>query len=147
MIVALPATQIEPAFWRAFEASFVGGVDPVLERMGLSRAELEQAAREEGEIRRVEVDGQAAGYLWLELRERTLHLHALLLDEGFRGRGVGAVVLGLLEEEYRGRADEFEVGVQDGNLASSRLVEKTGFEQMGARSDLGFRVLRKRLGR
>ena len=41
------------------------------------------------ELRQVDDDGSVAGYVWIEVRERTLHVHALLLEEEFRGRGLG----------------------------------------------------------
>jgi RimJ/RimL family protein N-acetyltransferase len=145
MRVSLTTAVPDEGFWRAFESTFIGGLEPILEQMGATRAELRDAARTTGEVRRVVVDREPAGWLWLELRERTLHLHALLLDERFRRRGIGGGVLRLLEDEFTGRADELEAGVQDGNVGSARLLERAGFVEAGGRSDLGFRVLRKPL--
>jgi ribosomal protein S18 acetylase RimI-like enzyme len=54
-------------------------------------------------------------------------------------------VLSLLEDEYLGRADELELGVQEGNEPAERLYEKAGFVEVGADADLGFRVLRRAL--
>jgi len=134
-------------FLRRFEGGFVGGMGPVLEGMGMTRAELEAAMRTTGEIRAVVVDGEDAGSIWLELRDRTLHLHALLLEPAFRGRGVGGRVLAMVEEEFRGRADELELGVEHGNAAAEHLYESTGFTEVASpHSELGFRVLRRRLG-
>ena len=122
-------------------------MDPVLAGMGMTREELEQAMRATGEIRTVDVGGEDAGSVWLELRDRTLHLHALLLAPAFRGRGVGRRVLELVEDEYRGRADELELGVQRGNEAAEHLYEATGFTEVESpHGELGFRVLRRRLG-
>jgi ribosomal protein S18 acetylase RimI-like enzyme len=137
---------VDAAFLRCFEQSFSGGMEAVLAGMGMTRAELEVAMRATGEIRAVVVDGDDAGSIWLELRGRTLHLHALLLDPAFRGRGVGTRVLGMIEDEYRGRADELELGVERGNAVAERLYESTGFTEVESpHAELGFRVLRRRL--
>ena len=74
----------------------------------------EQAARlplQIGELRQVVDDGEVAGYAWIELRERTLHVHALLLEPEFRGLGLAGRVLDDLVDEFGDRADEVELGV------------------------------------
>lgn len=143
MEVAFAPGDVDERFLARFEASFLGGIEPVLEGMGMEREELVQTMRETGEIRTVRVDGAEAGSLWLELRERTLHLHALLLDEDQRGHGVGRRVLDLLDAEFAGRADELELGVQEGNEPAERLYEGTGFREVAAQPELGFHVLRR----
>ncbi len=117
----------------------------MLAAIGTTRDEIEEQMQSLGRIREVEVDGAAAGSVWTEMRDRTLHVHALLLDEEFRGRGVGGAVLRLLEEEVAGEADAVELGVQDANAAARRLYEKAGFDEVERRPEVGFRVLRKRL--
>jgi len=145
--VGLVPAAVDAAFLRRFEESFAGGMEPVLEATGMTRAELEEAMRTTGEIRAVAVDGEDAGSVWLELRGRTLHLHALLLDSAFRGRGVGRTVLEQLGDEFRDRADELELGVEQGNTAAERLYEETGFVEVESpHAGLGFRVLRRSLG-
>jgi ribosomal protein S18 acetylase RimI-like enzyme len=142
----LVAAVADDRFLRRFASSFVGGMEPVLEAAGLDPAELDRAARETGEIRTVLLGGEDVGSVWLELRGRILHLHALVLEPEARGRGVGGRVLALLEEEFRGRADELELGVQRENEAARRLYEKTGFTEVESRhAELGFQVLRRRL--
>ena len=145
MDVRLVPGRVDDAFRALFEASFIGGTEPVFQTMGLSRDELEERMRTVGSVRTIEVDGDEAGSVWTELRDRTLHLHALLLLGGFRGRGVGTEVLRMLEDEATGSADEIELGVQDANLAARRLYEKAGFHESGRRPEIGFRVLRKSL--
>ena len=143
MDVTFAPASVDDAFLRRFEDSFLGGIEPVLEGVGLSRDELVETMRETGDVLAVVVDGEEAGSLWLELRERTLHLHALLLDEVWRGRGVGRAVLDLLDEQFAGLADELELGVQEGNEPAERLYEGTGFREVSAQPELGFRVLRR----
>ena len=145
--VSLAPAGVDDRFLHRFEGSFIGGMEPVLEALGVGRAELEQTMRETGEIRSVLLDGEDVGSVWLELRGRTLHLHALVLEPAARGSGVGGRVLAQLEREYRGRADELELGVQRGNEAARRLYEKTGFSEVESpHAELGFQVLRRRLG-
>ena len=111
--------------------------------LGLTADQVARLPREVGELREVEEDGEVAGYAWIELRERTLHVHALLLEPEFRGRGIGARVLHGLEDEFRGHANEIELGVEPSNERARRLYERSGFEPVGER--LGFLILRKRL--
>jgi ribosomal protein S18 acetylase RimI-like enzyme len=130
-----------------FAELFAEAMPPDAERvyaeLGLTPERVAELPREVGEVRTVEEDGSKAGYVWLELRERTLHVHALLLEEQFRGRGIGSRILAGLEDEFRGRVDEIELGVEPGNAAAMRLYERTGFERVGER--LGFLIMRKRL--
>jgi ribosomal protein S18 acetylase RimI-like enzyme len=111
--------------------------------LGLTADEVARLPYEVGELREVEEDGATAGYVWLELRGRTLHVHALLLEPRFRGRGIGGRLFSELEEEFRGRIDQLELGVEPGNAPALRLYEHAGFERAGER--LGFLILRKRL--
>ncbi|MEW6402388.1 MAG: GNAT family N-acetyltransferase [Chloroflexota bacterium] len=39
-----------------------------------------------------------AGFYWIEEREKTLHLHALILKREFQGQGIGTRVLQMLAE-------------------------------------------------
>jgi ribosomal protein S18 acetylase RimI-like enzyme len=115
----------------------------VYAELGLTAEEVARLPYEVGELRPVVEDGATAGWVWLELRERTLHVHALLLEPEFRGRGIGGRVLAGLEEEFRGRVDEVELGVEPENAPAVRLYERSGFERSDER--LGFLIMRKRL--
>jgi ribosomal protein S18 acetylase RimI-like enzyme len=143
MPLALVPGAPDEVFQRRFEESFVGGLDAVLDAMGLTREELRSRMRTTGEIRTVQVDGVSAGSVWTELRGRILHIHALVLDDTHRGRGLGARVLRLIEKEAADLADEIELGVQDTNVAAWRLYRKAGFHEVEALPVLGFHVLRK----
>jgi ribosomal protein S18 acetylase RimI-like enzyme len=117
------------AFWRLFTGSLPPGV-------GLD----EGVPRTIGELRQVEVDGDVAGYLWLELRGRELHVHALLLEPAFRGRGVGGEALRAAIDEHRDRADAVELGVEPGNARARALYDRLGFAVTGERE--GFLIMR-----
>ena len=131
-------------FWALFEESMPADAEGVYESLGVTPSEAERLPRDIGELRQVETDGDVAGFVWTEVRERTLHVHALLLEPGFRGRGLGSKVLSGLEAELGDRIDEVELGVLPGNERARALYERTGFEQVGER--LGFLVMRKSLG-
>jgi ribosomal protein S18 acetylase RimI-like enzyme len=119
------------------------GAERIYAELGLTADEVARLPHEIGELREIEDDGAVAGYAWIELRERTLHVHALLLEPQFRGHGIGGRVLSELEDEFRGRIDEIELGVEPGNAPALRLYERAGFERVGER--LGFLIMRKRL--
>jgi len=130
-------------FAELFGESMPPDTEAVYRELGLGPEEAAALPRSVGELRQVEEDGRVAGYLWLELRDRTLHVHALLLEPEFRGHGLGAHVLASLETEFADRIDEVELGVLPGNARARTLYERTGFEQVGER--LGFLILRKRV--
>ena len=145
--VSFAPAAVDDRFLSRFASSFVGGIEPILEAAGLDRVQLERSMQETGEIRTVLLGGADAGSIWLELRGRILHLHALVLDPHARGSGVGGRVLELLEEEFEGRADELELGVQRSTEPARRLYEKAGFTEIESpHAELGFLVLRRRLG-
>jgi ribosomal protein S18 acetylase RimI-like enzyme len=130
-------------FAELFAEAMPAGAESVYAELGLTPERVAELPHEVGELRAIEEDRGTAGYAWLELRERTLHVHALLLEPEFRGRGIGGRVLAGLEDEFRGRIDEIELGVEPGNAPALRLYERAGFERVGER--LGFLIMRKRL--
>lgn len=145
---ALVPAAVDERFLARFETSFLGGMQAVLDDAGISRQELEAAMRSAGEIRTVLADGAEAGSVWIELRGPTLHVHALLLDEAFRGRGLGRAVLELLDDEFADRADAIELAVQHGNAPAERLYEAAGFTDVESEHErVGFRVLRRPVSR
>jgi ribosomal protein S18 acetylase RimI-like enzyme len=117
--------------------------DAIYAELGFTPDEAARLPRDVGELRQIEDEGAVVGFLWLELRERTLHVHALLLEPEFRGRGLGGSVLDALEREFGGRADGVELGVLPDNGRAIHLYERAGFERAGER--LGFLIMRKRL--
>ena len=114
-----------------------------LSELGLSAGEYERLGHEVGEVRQLEVDGSVAGYVWLEVRDRDLHIHALVLEESFRGRGLGGRAIELLLAEHAGIVDTVELGVEPENRPARALYERAGFEYTGER--LGFLIMRKAL--
>ena len=146
----LPSLRLAPLdpdrygeFRSLFEQAMPADVDEVLAALGLTREEYERLPPETGELRQVETDGGTAGYVWLEVRGRELHLHALLLRPEQRGRGLGGRVLQSLIDDYGDAVDVVELGVEPGNVAARTVYERAGFEYAGER--LGFLIMRRSL--
>jgi len=132
-----------PRFAELFAAFMPPRANEVYAELELTLEEAARLPHEVGDLRQVSEGGSVAGYVWTELRERTLHVHALLLEDECRGHGLGGRVLAALKDELRGRIDEVELGVLPDNERALALYEKAGFEQVGER--LGFLIMRKRL--
>lgn len=130
-------------FAELFAETMPPNADEIYAELGLSPEEAARLPLQIGELRQVVEEGEVAGYAWIELREPTLHVHALLLEPGFRGRGLGARVLDDLEDEFADRIEELELGVEPANRRAVRLYESAGFERVDER--LGFVIMRKRL--
>jgi ribosomal protein S18 acetylase RimI-like enzyme len=128
-------------FWSLFQDSLTASADDTAAMLGLSKEQYERLPHEVGELQQVEVGDAVAGFVWLEIRARELHLHALLLVPAFRGRGVGRRVLAALADRYDGEVDVFELGVEPGNLAARRLYEHGGFSYADERD--GFLIMRR----
>jgi ribosomal protein S18 acetylase RimI-like enzyme len=122
-----------------------GFMDEALAAVELTREELLRLPWELGEVVAARSGPELAGFYWIEERDRTLHLHALLLEERFRGRGLGARVLRRLGEQYRGRVDAIELGVHERNRAARRLYDRAGFEVVRERPEIGFTIMQRRL--
>ena len=66
--------------------------------------------------------------------------HSVYVDERFRGRGVGRILLGALVEEARARDLHTLVGVIDAsNAASISLHRRLGFARCGTVREAGFK--------
>jgi len=130
-------------FAELFAETLPPNADELYAELGLSPEEAARLPLQIGELRQVVEDGEVAGYVWIELRNSTLHVHALLLEPQFRGRGLGARVLDDLEDEFADGIDEIELGVEPANERAVRLYESAGFERVDER--LGFLIMRKQL--
>ncbi|HZD55717.1 MAG TPA: GNAT family N-acetyltransferase, partial [Anaerolineales bacterium] len=96
----------------------------VLEVLGMSWEEFAGSFRTLGQVYGIYEDDDLAGFYWMELRGEALHLHGLILDEGFQGRGIGTRVLGNLAAEYRDQARYIELGVDQTNTKAKALYER-----------------------
>jgi ribosomal protein S18 acetylase RimI-like enzyme len=122
-------------------------METALERMGLSREQFRASMHAAGEIHAIWVDGRRAGFRWVELRGRTLHLHGLVLEDAFQGQGIGTSAIATLAQSYQGAADDIELGVHASNQGAIQLYERLGFQTVRRLDDLGFLIMQKTLGR
>jgi GNAT superfamily N-acetyltransferase len=67
-----------------------------------------------GFVRAILVDGEVAGFVWLEFGGETLHVHALQLKSAWRGRGIARQALEALERQSAGlRLALVELGIAE----------------------------------
>ena len=121
-------------------------LEGLMAQMQMSWEEFVEIYRSLGEVNCIYWRDQAAGYYWIELRDRELHLHGIILKEDFRGRGIGTTMLGSLVEDYRDRADLIELGVHQSNERAIALYRRLGFVIIRIMDDLGFLIMQKPLG-
>jgi len=115
--------------------------------MGLDWGCLQDMVSSVGEVRAVGQGGMPVGFVWIEKRDARLHVHGLVIDPAYRGRGIGSSVLHDLESEFASQVESIEVGVHDSNQRARSLYERLGFELKDTRPDVGFLIFRKPLNR
>lgn len=98
-----------------------------------------------GSVFAVYQDGALAGYYWIEIAERILHLHGIIILPEFRGRGIGAQTLRKLAREYASQVRAIELGVKDENVRARQLYEREGFHVVKSLRETGFTVMQKPL--
>jgi len=116
--------------------------DSGLRFLGLSLEQFAGLFRTVGEVRAVVSDGSVAGFLWLELRERELHIHGIILLPDFRGRGLGGQAIASAQREFAGRIDVIELGVQLANTSAIGFYEHLGFVRHDTKTAPGFQIMR-----
>ena len=140
------ATQEERAKLLDFmRDDLVADVGLIMDFLGLTWPEFEQLYASRGEVRTVLSAGEPAGYCWIEHRGRELHLHAIFVLPEMRSRGIGRAILRSLEQEFRGEADVFELGVRVSNDGARALYEREGFTIAQSLEEISFLVMRKSL--
>jgi ribosomal protein S18 acetylase RimI-like enzyme len=122
-------------------------VERTMEQMNLSWSEFEQLVQKVGQVFAIHVGDDSAGYLWIEERNRTLHIHGLILREPLQNRGIGSRALLELENSHSPQVNAIELGVHYSNLRARALYERLGFQVVRDLEDLGFWVMQKPLHR
>ena len=81
-----------------------------------------------GEFLIVLYEERPAGRLYLHSTTRELCIVDILLDEAFRGRGIGSILLRWLQEVTKARGlEHLQLSVLVHNMAARRLYERHGF--------------------
>ena len=133
-------------FLRLLRDEAGGYLEPTLRVMGATWDEFAEKVRTVGQVRAVVRGRTTAGFVWIEERDRTLHVHGIALEPPFRGQGIGTAVFRDLEEEFRASVDALELGVHESNARTRALYERLGFRVEKNLPEIGFAVLRKPLG-
>ena len=142
-----PATQEEKAELLAFmRGDLADDMDVIMRFLGIKWSEFERLYASRGQVRSITADGESVGYCWIEHRGRELHLHAIFVLPSHRGWGIGTAALRGLEQEFRGEADVFELGVRESNEGARSLYQREGFATASRLAEVGFLVMRKQLG-
>jgi len=146
MLNLTPATPEQyDEFFQLMQDEAADYLEHTLNLMQMSSDQFKRLFQTVGKIYGIYQDGQLAGFYWIEERERTLHLHGLVLRQAFQRKGIGTEVLHRLEAEYRSRMDAIELGVHQSNEGAKSLYEKLGYRTVDYRSELGFIIMQKSL--
>jgi ribosomal protein S18 acetylase RimI-like enzyme len=142
----MASTAERDAFFHVALQQLGKDTERALGYLGLTLEQFRALYEGTGEVRTVLVDGTRAGHVWIELRGRVLHIHGVVLLPEVRGKGIGTAAFGLLRDEFAGRIDWIELGVQIENRGALRFYERLGFRESGHDTAPGFRVLRWPVG-
>jgi|LSQX01.3.fsa_nt_gb ribosomal protein S18 acetylase RimI-like enzyme len=79
------------------------------------------------------INGQLVGFVWVfekeSINSRILHINHLVVDEGFRRRGIGRLLLQAVRDyAIKRQVEEVELMVSKVNQAAIGFYEKNGFE-------------------
>ena len=124
-----------------------GTVEAVMEFLDITWGGFVELFETVGEVRAVRDGDDLAGFVWIEVRDRDLHVHGIILRPEFRRRGIGAGILEDLEAEFAGKVDAVELGVRMSNEGAIRFYEGHGFRLERSIDEIGFRVYRKAIAR
>jgi ribosomal protein S18 acetylase RimI-like enzyme len=116
-------------------------IDTTLALMQMSLEQFKHLLRTRGNVYGIYQDNQLVGYYWIEERGDILHLHGLILKEGFRGKGIGTEVLQMLADRYAGQMAAIELGVHESNARARSLYERMGYRTVKHLVDLGFYIM------
>lgn len=118
---------------------------PTLERLGMTKEQFRQLLYQVGAVYSVYAADEAVGYLWVEQRERVLHLHGLVIEPDHQGKGIGPQIMKLLETTYATEADSIELGVHESNRRALEIYERSGFNLLRTMPSVGFLIMQKPL--
>jgi ribosomal protein S18 acetylase RimI-like enzyme len=116
-----------------------------LELMGMAPEAFRRLFETVGEVIGIFNGDELAGFYWIEERGAVVHLHALILKDDCRGRGVGTEVLQDLVARYRDTHEAIELGVHASNTRARALYERLGYETVRYLDDLEFYIMQRPL--
>ena len=128
-------------FWQLLQREAADYMVRTLELMQMSGEEFLQLFRTVGQVYGIYCGDALAGFFWIEERTPIAHLHGLILDRAFQGRGIGTQVLTMLADRYTGNMDAIELGVHASNVEARRLYAKLGYQTVKSLPDLDFHIM------
>ena len=141
-----PATGDQyDALFQLMRSDAADYLQQTLELMKMTWEQFAELFRSVGKVTGIYQDGCLAGFYWIEEREKILHLHGLILDSRFQGKGIGTQVLKMLITRCQDQMDAIELGVHQSNEGAIRLYRRLGFEVVIVRDDLGYYIMQKAL--
>ena len=75
----------------------------------------------------IEIDGRAAGSLWIEWKPDSLYVHELQVMPGFQSKGLGTAVMQDLIEQAAARGLPVTLAVVPANIRAQHIYERLGF--------------------
>ncbi|MEJ5228726.1 MAG: GNAT family N-acetyltransferase [Pseudothermotoga sp.] len=117
----------------------------VMNTLGVTVEEFKELFRKRGKVYVVYLQEQVVGFFWTEKRDETLHIHALIVEDEFQGRGFGRKILQEIEGQYSEGAKVLEIGVHLSNDRARKLYEDFGFVKVKELNDIGFMIMQKDL--
>ncbi|MFZ5816796.1 MAG: GNAT family N-acetyltransferase [Bacillota bacterium] len=118
---------------------------PTLELLGMSREEFRQLLTRVGQLYSAFDGDREVGYVWVERRDRVLHLHGLVIEPEYQGKGIGSAIMRWLETSYGSQADVIELGVHESNRRARQLYERSGFTVVRTMPAVGFLIMQRPL--
>jgi len=142
MLTYKPATGDQyDLFWQLLHDEAADYLARTLELIEMSEAEFRRLFGTVGQVYSIYCDDALAGFYWIEERAPIAHLHGLILERAFQGRGIGTQVLTMLADRYTGVMDAIELGVHASNVRARRLYAKLGYQIVKSLPDLDFDVM------
>lgn len=117
----------------------------VMNTLGVTVEEFKELFKKRGKVYVVYLQEQVVGFFWTEKRDETLHIHALIVEDEFQGRGFGRKILQEIESQYSEGAKVLEIGVHLSNDRARKLYEDFGFVKVKELNDIGFIIMQKDL--
>lgn len=137
-----PATDDQyDVFWQLLQREAADYMVRTLELMQMSSEEFLQLFRTVGQVYGIYCEDVLAGFYWIEERTPIAHLHGLILERVYQGRGIGTQVLMMLADGYKGVMDAIELGVHASNVGARRLYARLGYQIVKSLPDLDFCIM------
>lgn len=111
--------------------------------LDLNREQFKSSFKSIGEKTEVFVNNEFAGFFWTELRNKILHLHALIILEKFRNKGIGSYILHHLENTAK--ASKIELGVHKSNEMAKKLYYRKGYTIVRKYEKIQYCILQKEI--